>query len=251
MITASVRFYFELPEEEADYASIDVYEFTSMGGVGSRITTLPVSIEAGKDFIDIPSSYVSDAFDWFKLKLVDSSRNEIFDTDFVLCEDTETKVQLIRSAVKDTGDSPAFSDEELISKVRMAGYRFKNLKSLSDLDEREWPIIEILVRIDICHVLAFDYAKYQRLEVPGGTALSKDDLYNHYIAVATKLESYYEKITAEIAISAGDEEETIHVSNLTRDSYATGMEETELGTIQGSYWNAVDYYYKLSRDLTI
>ena len=141
----------------------------------------------------------------------------------VLGERAYTKIQSVRDAINDTASIPAFTNSELMYKMRLAAMRLNGVQNLSSIQEKYWPIVELLVRIDICNVLAFDYAKYTRLEIPGGPSLEKDELYQHYIEVAKSLEEYYSKIKidtnrqlAEAGDGAGDD---VRVTTARRDTY--------------------------------
>lgn len=233
----TVRFYFDLPESEgeiiaSDFKSIKVMELASYGDpTGTEVGTYPIL--AGVDYVEATSEDVEDEFHWFKLIILSASAEVICESDPVIAETTSVKVNSIRTTIKDTSiTAPAFTDEDLLSKIRLAAVRYNNVQNLSRIPERMWAIIELLVRIDICHVLAFDYAKYLRLEIPGGATLGRDELYTHYLEVASKLEEYYKGIKDDLQGNLGEGGEdgsAIHVSSLERDSGQTGYTESELG----------------------
>lgn len=194
---ASIRLYIDLESlAGSDYKFAEIYECASPDDTGTLIDT--VEIKAGVDYIQ--STLASDSYSWFKLNILDGAEVEIFEGDQpILAEVAQEKVIYIRREIKDTNLSdPAFKDNEIIDKMRLAALRFNKVRNLAEIPENVWPVISLLVRIDVCYVLAYDFAKYTRLEIPGGAGLSKDQLYAHYLEVAKSLEEYYEKIMSSI-----------------------------------------------------
>jgi len=188
-----IRIYIDVNSLEGeDYKFVNIYECSSPEDVGELIDT--VGLKAGVDYVE--STLANDPFNWFKLSILDSNSAPIFESEVpILAEFAQDKIDYIRREIKDTNvNEPAFSDAEIIDKIRLAALRYNKIRNLSEVPENVWPIISVLVRIDVCYVLAYDYAKYLRLEIPGGAALSKDELYSHYLNVAEKLEVYYNNI---------------------------------------------------------
>lgn len=238
-----VRFYFDVPKpEDFDAHSIQVYELASLQDAGTLVDT--VRIRAGQDYIETDKH--TDAFSFFRLKLINADATAEMDSGVVLGEEADKRVLSLREAIKDTNrEDPGFDDDTLINKMRLAALRINNIRNLMSIPDRFWPIVELLVRIDICHILAFDFAKYQKLEIPGGPTYSKDELYDHYIRVADQLQKYYNEIKADAAgpmDNAGDGQvqSQINVSDMTRTSYVTGMEEKSL---EAAYW-----FYNVSQN---
>lgn len=226
----SVRLFFELPPaEDFDSYWIKIYESDSPQDPGTLIDKIRITPEL--DYVD--TEQAGSSFSWFVLEIANEDESSsVKSSEPVLGERAYTKIQSIRDSVNDTGVTPAFTDTELMYKMRLAAMRLNGVQNLTSIQEKYWPIIELLVRIDICNVLAFDYAKYTRLEIPGGPSLEKDELYQHYIEVAKSLEEYYSKIKidtnrqlAEAGDGAGDD---VRVTTAKRDSYQSGLEETTL-----------------------
>lgn len=232
----TVRIFYDLPDKaDFDSHSIEVYELASPKDVGTLIDT--VRVTPGVDYIETEEA--TSQYSWFKLRIKNADSTAFSDALPVLGEKAFEKIYSIREAVNDTNlENPAFSDVEIMNKIRLSAMRLNAIKNISSIAERFWPIIELLVRIDICNVLAFDFAKYLKLEIPGGPTLSKDELYKHYIEVAKALEEYYSKIKADAEgeiSGAGDGDTSIGavtVSDATRMSYETGLEETSLDPVQ-------------------
>lgn len=227
----NIRLYFDLDSLQGlDYKSIRIYECESAGDIGDEIAE--VAMQAGKDYVE--TSAYSDAYHWFRLEVLDSAGSVIVSADEpVLAEDAYNKVSILRSEIKDTNTTdPAFTSDELIGKMRFGVSRINNAKNVSTLSDGLWPLLVILVRIDICYVLAFDYAKYQKLEIPGGANLARDELYKHYLELAQQLEDYYERAKKDLLDSSDDDMEigtsSIKVSTMIRDSYETGQEESDI-----------------------
>lgn len=193
---SEVRVYFDLESIEGlDYHSVAIYECESPDDTGVLIDT--IKIRAGDDFVD--SLLATDPFSWFKVIVLDPLGEEVLPiSSAVLAEATQNILLDIRTELKDTREHPAFSDSELIRKMRLGVLRFNAKTTIANIASNIWSIIVILVRIDCCLVLAYDYARYLRLEIPGGAALSKDQLYTHYLQVATQLESYYQAIKKDL-----------------------------------------------------
>ena len=227
-----IRLYYALPATvDFDSYAIRVYELNSPQAEGTLIDT--IIINPLVSYVETENA-VSE-FSWFKLEIINQDESEtLLAEDPILGEVAAGRVVRVREAIKDTkrGD-PAFSDQELVEKLRFAAMRLNNIKNLSTIEEKFWPIIELLARIEICSILAFDFAKYIKLEIPGGPTLAKDELYTHYIRVMEQLQKYYDNIKDDISAELdeagdGDKGSNIHVSTMTRLSMETGMVEDEL-----------------------
>ena len=225
------RLFFTLPAQ-ADFDSyqIEIKELSSPSDKGVVIDT--IRINPSLDYVEVNN--ITSEYSWFKLTILNREGERREAKNAILSEKTSLKITEIRKSVKDTNSTdPAFSDNELLNKMRLAAMRLNNIRNLSSIHDKFWPIVELLVRIDICNVLAYDYAKYLKLEIPGGSSLSRDELYQHYIDVANSLQRYYENIKkdseSELS-SAGDGEvlDSVQISNLTRLSYETGFVEDSL-----------------------
>lgn len=224
-----LRLYFDLSViKDMDSHSIRVYECESVEADGTVIAT--VKLKAGLDYIEVTT--YTDPFNWFRLEILDSNGASLILADStILAENAYNKVTAIREAIKDTNSAnPAFTSDDLISKIRMASIRLNNYRNIDSVPDSLWPVLIILVRIDICYVLAYDYAKYQRLEIPGGATFSRDELYKHYLELAKQLEEYYERIKVDLTddVDLGIGTAGVNVSEMSRDSYETGMEEADL-----------------------
>lgn len=194
---AKLRVYIDLDSiKEIDSSAIEVLQCESPEDTGTAIET--VKLKAGVDYVEFSSA--TDPFAWFKLNVLDPGGGVILESDEpVLAEYAQDKINFIRKELKDTAEvDPAFSDPDLISRIRMSALRYNKIRNLNEVPESVWSIITILVKIDCAYTLAYDFAKYMKLEIPGGAALSKDELYKHYIEVANALESYYTKIKDEL-----------------------------------------------------
>ena len=229
---STFKLYYDLSlAGEFDSYAINVFELSSTQDTGILIET--VVINPLVNFIEINNAV--SRFSWFKLQIVNQDASAELDTeDLVLAEEAFGRVVKIREAIKDTKRvDPAFSDQELLEKMRLAAMRLNNIHNLDTVHDRFWPVIELLVRIDICSVLAFDYAKYMRLEIPGGPVLMRDELYTHYIRLMKSLEEYFKALKTGIGGEMGEagDGETVSgvgVSTMSRISLETGAEEKGL-----------------------
>ena len=225
-----IRLYFDLEViESMDSHAMRIYETESVEGEGVLIDV--VRIKAGIDFVEVTN--YSDTFNWFRLEVLDPFGESLGISDrSILAECTENKILTIREAMRDTNpEDPAFSDDDLLIKMRMGARRLgSGYRNLSDVPENMWGLIIILVRIDLCYVLAFDFAKYQRLEIPGGASLHRDQLYKHYLDIAKQLEDYYRRFMGDINSEMDLSAHTVEVSDMERDSYETGFTESNLQT---------------------
>jgi hypothetical protein len=227
-----IKLHYTLPAPaDFDSYAIRVYELNSPQEEGTLIDT--IIINPLVSYIETENA-VSE-FSWFKLEVVNQDESAtLLSEDPILGEVAHGRVVKLREAIKDTkrGD-PAFSDQELVEKLRFSAMRLNNIKNLSTIEEKYWPIIELLARIDICSILAFDYAKYIKLEIPGGPTLAKDELYTHYMRVMEQLQKYYDNIKDDISAELeeagdGDKGSTIHVSTMSRLSFETGAVEEDI-----------------------
>lgn len=262
MSVTPVKLFFTLPPQgEFDSYEIEVRELSSPQDKGTVIGTFRINPDL--DYIEI--NRATSEYSWFKLTILDRKGKKLESKSAILGEKTSVKINQIRESIKDTSKTaPAFSDDELMNKMRLAAMRLNNIHNLSSIPDKFWPIIELLVRIDVCNVLAFDYAKYLKLEIPGGPSLSREELYEHYINVADSLQKYYghiKKDSGREIDKAGDGDganiSAIQVSNATRLSYETGCIEEDLTPV--SWFNYlsplqirnINKELKLNRNLTV
>lgn len=223
-----LRLHFDAQSLPEYGKSIAVLECGTPGDAGTEIDVLPIDPIRGYVETD---KYVS-ATSWFKLAVKDVTGDVLVTSGAIFGEVFSDFIAQIRNEIHDTNEvDPAFSDEELVTKLHFAAKRYRGVANLSLIPHDEWPVLAILVRIDIANKLAYDFAKYTKLELPRGATVTRDELYQHYINVAKHLQEQYQEYRSDILGTQTREIENscIHVSTLERDSYETGNVERDLG----------------------
>ena len=120
-------------------------------------------------------------------------------SDPVLAENIATIIEQVRVAIKDTSeDAPAFTDDELILKVREAIKRFTGENSSVITHEYQLSVIILLVRISCAYDLAYNTARYYHLELPDNLRLFRGEITEHYLNVAKALEGQYKRLTEDL-----------------------------------------------------
>lgn len=213
--------------EILDIHSVKVLEGLSLNGTYSEIETLKIDARQ-TNFVSV-SQYQSPA-NWFKLVFVDPDGAELATTDPLVAEEIGTIVDDVRAEIGDTdSDNPAFSDDEYLRRVRLAMRRYKGEKNLSYIEEQDIPVIALLVRADICRVIAYDHAKYYALAA-ATAQLDKWQIGEHYLRVAQELEAYWDRLKVDLGLSSGGvnndgiitEMPAINVATATRYSKSVG-----------------------------
>lgn len=116
-------------------------------------------------------------------------------SDALLGDNTAVVITSVRQALNDTDlTNPAFTDDELILKIKEAIRRFKGVESKVMVFESELSVIILLVRISCCYSLAYDNARVYRLELPDDLKLFRGEITEHYLAIAKGLENHYKQL---------------------------------------------------------
>lgn len=128
----------------------------------------------------------------------------------------------VREALHDTSfTSPAFTDDELIRKIKEATRRFTGSEGTVLIEEYKISVIILLVRASCCFDLAYDTSRYYHLELPDGIKMFRGEIPEHYMKLATALEKQYKQLTEDL----GEEDGTVmgtpvmEVIQNTRHSY--------------------------------
>jgi hypothetical protein len=219
---------------EGDNISAAVIDYTT-GVVTATLVTVPVGV--------ITADYTH--YSEYQIESATS--------DAILAENLATILTEVRIAIQDTDeDDPAFSDDELIRKVKEGIRRFTGVPNIVITEEFQLSIIILLVRISCCYDLAYHTARYYHLELPDGIRMFRGEIPKHYMELAKALERQYAQLVEDI----GNEDGTVlgiptfEVVDCTRKSYFKSPRHTkpetydsDIGpdtTIEGSRWSSED-----------
>lgn len=229
-----VRIYFDAEALEAaiqeedesavlDIVSFNVYEASSKNGEYTFVGNYPY--DPRRNFIDVPDE--SSISNWFCLTYLDSAIPAI---ESEMSEPTlgENIDEVLVAVIESLGDlnreSPAFTDEEYVLKIREAIRRFKGAEQPQQLSSSDISIVVLLVRISCCYDLAYDSAKYYELTLTDGVTLNKGERVKHYLSIAESLEKRYKQLLDDMG---GDDGQVLgtpsmEIVSMTRDTHFVG-----------------------------
>lgn len=183
-----------------DVHSVDVAECTSLKGTYVFIENVKITAQ-DQNYIDVFKH--KDPSNWFQLTFKKPDGAVIAVTEPLVSEIIGTTLDTIRADIGDTNlDSPAFTDEEYMNKIRLAMRRYKGEKNLSFVEDEDYTVLALLTRIDLANIIAFDHAKYFQLQAPEAQ-LDKSQVMNHYLEVARGLEEYWGRIKKDLGLDSG------------------------------------------------
>jgi len=231
-----IRLYYDAEEiKELDVLYIDILEALSLSssyGVIDRVV-----YNSNDDYVTTNND--TDIANYFKLSYIGSDGGEIAISSPIISEEITTLIDSVRQEIGDTNlGAPAFSDEEIISKFRSAAKKHSNKRNLSTVRDDEWSLVMILVRIDCAFALAYDNARFYRLQLPGGLEIDKGDRSEHYLNVAKGLQRYYNDLMNRNVLNDDG-----YVSNLPKIEVSTcSVQSVQTGEWVKSYSDYYDPY---------
>ena len=184
-----------------DVVSLNVYNCQSKGGEFALLVNSSANPTLNYIVVDAPRDT-----DWFKVSWIDTLGTESDLSDPFLCELTASFITKAATALHDTNresdTTVAFTDEEYIRKLRQAIRKLfqRDNLPLSELTESEFEAALISVRQSCCYDLAYDTAKYYKLQLPEGMVLERNQVPEHYISLAKALGQYFDDTRDDMGI---------------------------------------------------
>lgn len=198
-----------------DIAEFFVLESPSKGG--AYVTLGTYDFNPHQNFILVENEV--SRYDWFKICYVDSKGIISEPSDPILGEDIIRIILIVAQALGDLNrvdvSRVAFTDEEYILKIKEAIRRYKGSEGNHNLMESDLSIVALLVRISCCYDLAYDNARFYRMDFPEGLDLYKGDVTQHYINLAESLERQYKNIMGDW----NDENQGVNIVQTTKTSH--------------------------------
>lgn len=194
------RLYFDRNSIPVGTQSIRIYERYTQNGEASFIDE--VAFNPSVDFVE--TNNANEGYYWFSLSVVNALGEESEKSDSILSDKIYEVIEIIRENLGDINpDSPAFSDDEYILKIREAKRRLSGKNLIDIVDEADISLLILLVRISCCYALAYDYARNSKITLPEGVSLDKGEIVKHYLDIAKALENQFAKIKEEWVNSDG------------------------------------------------
>ena len=185
-----------------DIVGFHVYECPSKNGTYDKVTTNGlIDYDPTKNFIEPDVGHQSS---WFKVSWVDSLGVESELSDPMLSEVVADFVNQVAIAMNDLNRESdatcAFRDEEYVRMMRRAIHSLtqSDTTPLSALSESEFETLLISVRQACCYVLAYETARYYKLAMPEGLVLERNQIPEHYMALAKALGQHFKEAKDEI-----------------------------------------------------
>ncbi len=212
----NVKFYIgdmqEFIKKYPLFNQLHVYESSNSEAAGfKKIDTLK-EFQPTKDYIEVNVS--DDYFNrWYKFAYAstidafpENETEKLYGySDITFPEVIGTVILELRDFLGDTSEEEtkqAFTDREYMKMLRSALVQFKGDESFSEIHERDFIPLKILVQIDCAMEIAYNHAKYYALESPGAK-LDKSQIMDHYLRVASQLNENYDKISSRTNRGAG------------------------------------------------
>lgn len=194
------------------FNQLHVFESSSSEATGfKKIVTLS-AFQPSKDYIEVDVS--DDYFNrWYKFSYAsttdsfpETETEKVYGySDITFPEVIGNVILELRDFLGDTSEeepTQAFTDKEYMKMLRSALIQFKGDESFSEIHEKDFMPLKILVQIDCAMEIAYNHAKYYALESPGAK-LDKSQIMGHYLRVVSQLQENYDKISSRTNRGAG------------------------------------------------
>lgn len=204
----------DVPETRQDLKFIRVSESDSFDGTYTVIDT--VQINFGELYIYSDGASDDYLYRWYKLEFISDPNAVNPDTglpveaphiygttDAVVPETVACIVDDIREWLGDTDlTNPAWPDKHYVHTIRFAIKQHKGEKNLTFIGDEDTVPIQILVRQEYALAIAYDHAKYYKLEAPAAT-LDKSQIMTHYLEMVKALDEHYREISRRLNLDGG------------------------------------------------
>lgn len=230
-----VRKYEKTP---LDVHSVQIIESESQSSEGVVIDT--VKYTPGAVYVETHKASDNSYDMWYRVRFISDPTGDIVRvfgvTDWILPEYVAGLVDELRSWIGDVdissdndnfsedldGDSkreasewkPLYSDEHYVNLMRYALKRHKGVRNLSLMMPEDWVPIKILVMIELCLDIAFDYSKYYALSAPGNANLNLNEISKNYLETAEALRRNYSDIVKSYNMDNGGYDEEGIISQM-------------------------------------
>lgn len=148
---------------------------------------------------------------WYKLRYIsDPSVTPVTffaETEPLLPEPISNCVNTLREWMGDYDSGkddwiPAWTDPEYLQTIRFALKQHKGTVNLSHINDEDWLPIQLLVRSHFSNIIAYDHAKYYRLQVATAT-MDKSDIQKNYQSYAMESDRQYKEIASRLNLESG------------------------------------------------
>jgi hypothetical protein len=125
---------------------------------------------------------------------------------------------------------PAWTDLEYMQSIRFALKQHKGTTNLSQINEEDWLPLQLLVRSHFSNIIAYDHAKYYRLQV-ATASMDKSEIQRNYQSYAQEADRAYAQISNRLNLDSGgygtdgviNQMPAPNVTEITRLSRTTGL----------------------------
>lgn len=217
--------------------SIRILESSSYADGYSTIDDVPVNIQS--EYVETHKADYDNRNRWYKIRYIsDPSVNPVTvfaETEPLLPETLSECVNTLRQWMGDYDSGkedwvPAWNDMEYIQSIRFALKQHKGTINLSEINDEDWLPIQLLVRSHFSNIIAYDHAKYYRLQVASAN-MDKSEIQRNYQSYAQEADRQYREIANRLNLESGgygtdgviNQMPAPNVTEITRLSRTTGL----------------------------
>lgn len=188
---------------------VRIMESTSYANGYEVVDDIPINISS--QYVETTRASSDYMNRWYKLSYISNpsvTPMTIFaETEPVLPEPLLDCVETLRGWMGDydSGNEdwvPAWTDQEYLQSIRFALKQHKGTVNLADINEEDWLPIQLLVRSHLSSIIAYDHAKYYRLQV-ANASMDKSEIQRNYQSYASDADRQYREIANRLNLESG------------------------------------------------
>lgn len=217
--------------------SVRIMESVSFADGYTNIDDIPINKTT--EYVETGRADSDNANRWYKLRYISNpSVNPITvfaETEPLLPESLSNCVETLRQWMGDYDSGkddwiPAWTDLEYMQSIRFALKQHKGTTNLSQISEEDWLPLQLLVRSHFSNIIAYDHAKYYRLQV-ATASMDKSEIQRNYQSYAQEADRAYAQISNRLNLDSGgygtdgviNQMPAPNVTEITRLSRTTGL----------------------------
>ena len=195
-----MRIYYD---REQMTEAVFIQSYGSYSQKGTPVLFIKEEYNAQRDFTEFEND-LAGTYNWFFITYIDKNGRESAFSNPVLRDDIASIVDSVRESLNDVNQNdPAFKDEEYWLKIREANRRIRGTETIAGLKDSDISILMILVKGSCAQDLAYDSAKYTKIQLPEGLILNKGDRVNYYLKIAEACERQFNSIMGTLKNESG------------------------------------------------
>lgn len=192
-----------------DINSVRVMESSSYATGYEVVDDIPINISS--KYVETTKASSDYMNRWYKLTYISDPKvtplTIYAETEPVLPEPLSDCIETLRGWMEDYDSGkddwvPAWSDTEYVQSIRFALKQHKGTVNLSEIGDEDWLPIQLLVRSHLSNIIAYDHAKYYRLQV-ATASMDKSEIQRNYQSYAQEADRQYREIANRLNLESG------------------------------------------------